>query len=428
MTSRVARRCRGAVMALALVVAAAAGAQGMFYREVVKDGRIYVFARAERFDAFEKSGGAEVGVAITRLGFGPSGETVVFDTEDAINLYNFKHDRPGEVFPAPKPAPKSAYPSGKITGLAFGDFYWFSDHHDPKFDGQQGFWLRRGYLGYDHAFSERMSARLRFEMNSNGLLAGGSLTPFLKDAYFTWRYRGDQYARLGIQPSLTFDSEEGFWGLRHIEKTPADLYGIDSSRDFAITLGGPVADTGLTYGAQLGNESSQNSETDEHKAVRLLGVFEPGSGLRIEGVFHHGPRPGDQDRTTAKGLVGFKKEAFRVGAQYLWQERQSGTAAPDTTIALWSAFGVWDFAPKKASVFARVDSVSPERGDADIGLPGAASIAFLALGDDSPFKGYIAGLELVRGSIRISPNVEVFDYEGDVETDVIPRLTFFWSW
>src|SRR5262245_1351234 len=94
-------------------------AQSMFYIEVPKDERIYVFADGARYDAFMKSG--DMGVAITRLGYGPNGETVVFDSENAVNMYNFKHDLPGEYFPKPAEAPKSPYPQGKFSGLMFGD-------------------------------------------------------------------------------------------------------------------------------------------------------------------------------------------------------------------------------------------------------------------------------------------------------------------
>lgn len=434
MTSRFSRRglaIAGSAL-LSLALSASALAQNMFYQEIEKNGRIYVFANGQRYEAFEKSGGTEIGVAITRLGFGPNGETVVFDSEDAINYYNFKHGKPGEVFAKPKAAPPpSPYPSGKVTGLAFGDFYYFSDHHDPKYSGQQGFWLRRAYLGYDHTFSGTASMRLRMEMNSNGALAGGNLVPFVKDAYFTWKYSGKQQARLGIQPSLTFDSEEGFWGLRHIEKTPADLYGIDSSRDFGLTFSGPLGENGLSYGAQFGNDSGNGSEADKYKVVRFLGLFEPKSGLRVEGTFNYGKRTNGQDRTTTKGLVGFKNKDFRVGAEYLWQKRKSGkTGTPDTKIDVWSGFGVWDFRPKKAGAFARFDSVKGTLGGVDVGLPGADGIAFLALSNKTPFKAYMAGLEFyVGGSIRISPNVEVVNYDDSkVSKDVIPRLTFFWSW
>jgi hypothetical protein len=434
MTTKAIRR--GLATAVALLVglglAASASAQGMFYREVAKSDRIYVFALGNRYDAFEKSGGAEIGVAITRPGSGPNGETLVFDSEDAINLYNYKHGLPGEYFPKPKEAPKKFEPSGKVNGLAFGDFYYFSQHHDEKYDGQQGFWLRRAYLGYDYAFSENMSARLRFEMNSNGALAGGNLVPFVKDAYITWKYSGSHQARLGIQPSLTFDSEEGFWGLRHIEKTPADLWGIDSSRDFGISLSGPLGEQGLNYGVQFGNESGNGSETDKNKVVRFLGLFQPKSGLRLEGTFNYGKRSNGQDRTTAKGLVGVKKKDFRLSAEYLWQKRKSGSDVADTKINIWSGMGVWDIKPKKASAFARFDSVKGKVDSMDTGLPGADGIGFLALSSKAPFKYYLVGFEFyLNNALRLSPNVEVASYDStpdNLKTDVIPRLTFYWTW
>ena len=214
----------------------------MFYREVAKDGRIYVFAIGKRFDGFEKSGGAEIGVAITRLGYGPNGETVVFDSEDAINLYNFKHDKPGEVFPKPKEAPSRRYPSGKISGLVFGDFYYFSDHHDPKFDGQQGFWIRRAYFGYEHTFSEnperpasaRDEQQRRARRRQPGALRQGR--------YVTGSTTASSRRASASRPPSRSTLRRAFWGLRHIEKTPADLYAIDSSRDFGLTLSGPIGD------------------------------------------------------------------------------------------------------------------------------------------------------------------------------------------
>ena len=86
--------------ALFLGVAAPAGAQGFYYKEIVKDGRIYVFNNAQNAERFEKSG--EMGVGITRPGVGPNGETVVGDNERAIQLYFFKH---GISEPVPEPAP-----------------------------------------------------------------------------------------------------------------------------------------------------------------------------------------------------------------------------------------------------------------------------------------------------------------------------------
>lgn len=70
-------------------MAGAAFAQGLYYKEIAKDGRIYVFNVAANADRFEKSG--EMGVGITKPGVGPKGETVVGDNERALQLYFFKH-------------------------------------------------------------------------------------------------------------------------------------------------------------------------------------------------------------------------------------------------------------------------------------------------------------------------------------------------
>jgi phosphate-selective porin OprO/OprP len=92
----------GALLSMLFAVPAL-HAQGSFYREVAKEGRIYVFNNQRAFMDWEKSG--EMGVAITLLGYGPAGETMVFDSEEAIHLYNFKHGRPGDPRPQPTPSP-----------------------------------------------------------------------------------------------------------------------------------------------------------------------------------------------------------------------------------------------------------------------------------------------------------------------------------
>ncbi len=80
--------------------ATSAAAQGFYYKEIVKDGRIYVFNVAQNAERFEKTG--EMGIGITRPGVGPNGETVVGDNERAIQLYFFKH---GISEPVPEPTP-----------------------------------------------------------------------------------------------------------------------------------------------------------------------------------------------------------------------------------------------------------------------------------------------------------------------------------
>lgn len=91
-------------LAVLLLAATAANAQvtGLYYKEVEKEGRIYVFNTPERFQQFEQSG--DMGISITLPGRGPNGETVVAENETAADLYFFKHNLPGYDRPTPKPA------------------------------------------------------------------------------------------------------------------------------------------------------------------------------------------------------------------------------------------------------------------------------------------------------------------------------------
>ncbi len=56
------------------------------YEEFRKDGRIYVFTSATRKADFEKSG--ELGKGIIKIGYGPQGETVIFDSDEAVGEFD----------------------------------------------------------------------------------------------------------------------------------------------------------------------------------------------------------------------------------------------------------------------------------------------------------------------------------------------------
>jgi hypothetical protein len=429
--------------ALALPWSSSAGAATFFYDEIVKDNTIYVFADHASFEQFEATG--EVGGDwITRESYGPRGETVVFDSDAAVGLYNYKHDLPGETFEVKE---EKKYPSGKFSGLMFGDFYDFETYYqdnapgtETPVDGQYGFWMRRIYFTYDVAFSDKITSRFRIEANSNGKFQGGNLDPYVKDAWIKWTYTGKQQVTLGIQPSLTFDWIEGFWGLRHIEKTPADLYKIDSSRDFGIKFSGPVFFDGLSYAFQFGNDSGNGSETDKYKVYRVEGRYDRKTGFGANVVYDNSNRDDDADRETWSGFAGYRTDTWRVGGNYITQDREAKRSSEDQrtqNIEIWSLFGVWEFLPDKASLFARYDDVSGDLGGETTGLPGAEGIDYWMLSSREPFQTYILGGEwYILPKVRLSPNVEWAKYDNDPDPILFPgrdeeriyRLTFFWSW
>jgi hypothetical protein len=428
--NRVGRAAGFTIIAAAIVAAGAAPAlaQGFYYKEIRKDDRIYVFNVAASAERFETSG--EMGVGITRPGAGPNGETVVGDNERALQLFFFKYGI-SEPVPDP-PAPPPPAPPYRFSGLVFGDYYYFSDQHDATWEGQQGFWLRRLYFTFDYTFTPRVTTRFRLEANSNGKLAGGSLTPYVKDAYLRWTFYGRQQVTIGIQPSLSFDYVESIWGLRHIEKTPLDLYRWDSSRDTGVTVAGPLYEANtLRYNVQFGNESGNNTETDKFKAIRASARYEANPGFTLEGMYAYFARDRDADRTTAQVFTAYRAKKARAGFQYSYQRRNaaSGTTAPVLELDIYSGFAVADLKPQKLSLFARIDRYNDP-------CPDCSGIDYLPIDTAAKFTMFLVGVEYyLIPSVRFSPNVEWVSY-GTPENggapapkdDVVWRATFYWVW
>ena len=332
----------------------------------------------------------------------------------------------------PPPASAAAEPPYKFSGLMFGDFYYFSQSHDPAWEDQQAFWFRRVYFTFDYTFTPRLTTRFRLEANSDGKLEGGALTPYVKDAYLRWTYYGRQQLTLGIEPSLSFDVVESVWGLRHVEKTPLDLYRWDSSRDTGLTLGGPLNGAGtLTYGIQFGTEPSDYVEIDRDRAFRAAARYQRPQGLTVEGMFSRLGRDRVASRTTAQVFAAHRAKTARAGFLYSRQERQAveGSTAPDLSLDIYSAFGVVDVRPRKLSAFARVDRY-------DDPCPDCSGIDYLPIDTSAKFTMFLAGAEyFLIPSVRFSPNVEWVTYGSPDKAgavapadDVVWRATFYWTW
>jgi hypothetical protein len=221
------------------------------------------------------------------------------------------------------------------------------------------------------------------------------------------------------------------WGLRHIEKTPLDLYRMDSSRDTGLTLAGPLnAAQTVKYALQFGNESGNNSETDRFKGYRAAARFEKNPGISVEGMVGFFNRNGDADRTTAQIFLGFRQPQWRAGLQYSFQKRKiANGAGPDINLDVISAFAVFDVRRQKWTLFARVDRYNDACSD-------CSGIDYLPIDTKEPFTLTIAGLEYyVIPALRFSPNVEYVAYGNPpagvakpVRNTAAVRMTFYWVW
>ena len=142
--------------ALSVLISSAAWAQGMYYKEIVKDGRIYVFNIAANAERFEKTG--EMGIGITKPGVGPNGETVIGDNERALQLYFFKHGISEPVPEPPPPVQTIVWRDGKTRITTDNAYLEISNRVQVRFTEE--------FPDEQHAAARHAAKRATFEVRS----------------------------------------------------------------------------------------------------------------------------------------------------------------------------------------------------------------------------------------------------------------------
>jgi hypothetical protein len=335
-----------------------------------------------------------------------------------------------QTSPPPPPAPKAeeAAPAFKLSGLVFGDYYYVAESHRDELVGQNGFWIRRLYFTYDHTLSKAFSVRVRLEVNGKGdFRSSGANTPYLKDAWLKWTF-GAHALTAGLAPTANIDFVDGFQGYRQIEKNPFDLYRWDSSRDTGVLLQGGLGKERRTrYSFQFGNGSGTGSETDASKSVRGELSHRGASGLVLEAYADWQDRPDERDFSTLAALLGWQERGWRASLQYGHQQRREArSTGEDLSLDFLSAFAAVTVSPR-VTLVGRVDrNFDP--------IPTGETIDYMPFSDQAAnVFGYAAVDVTLAKAVHLVPNVEVTVYDEAEDaatpgTDVVPRLTLFFSW
>ena len=331
--------------------------------------------------------------------------------------------------PAPPPrAEETAPPAFKISGLVYGDYYYVARSHRDDLEGENGFWIRRLYFTYDHTLSKSLSLRVRLEANSKGdFESTGVHTPYVKDLWLKWAF-GAHALTFGMAPTPNIDLVDTFQGYRSIEKNPLDLYRWDGSRDLGLVLqGGLGGERRTTYAFQFGNGSGTGSEVDQSKAVRGQLAHRFAAGLVLEAYADWQDRPDGRDVSTLEAFAGWQEKTWRASLQYGHQERcEAGPGGADLSLDFLSAFAAVQVTPRVA-VVGRVDrSFDP--------IPNGETTDYMPFSEQAKALFGYAGVDVTLAkSVHLIPNVEWTVYGEAADgttpgTDVVPRLTLFFSW
>jgi phosphate-selective porin len=267
-------------MALA-AMSAPALAQDTFYRETTVDGRIYVWTSESALKAYEASKELAVGT-VTRPGYGPNGETVVFEGPKAIEEYNKKHSK-SDAAPTEAKVQDVKLPFDvkyRMPGLRFSF---------PKFELN---WVNRMQLRYtyddqdqDIPQNNKGSFRVRrfktkldgwiyspnltyeFQMNWVGLTIQDNNTPILEDAVLQYDFTGGKKA-FRIK-ALQFKAP---FGRQELTSSGNQQF-VD--RSIASVLFAPARQVGVELNGQFGNAQVPDMLTYAGGVFNGNGILHP---------------------------------------------------------------------------------------------------------------------------------------------------------
>ena len=313
--------------------------------------------------------------------------------------------------------PAADPPATRVSALALGDYYWVVENHNPTIEDRNGFWLRRIFLTVDQTLSESLTARLRFEANGPGDFTSSTiLEPYLKDAWLKWRQSEALTLIVGMAPNPVFQSVEDFWGYRSLEKTPLDLQRFVNTRDVGVGIAGRVK-SGLRYHVAVGNGANIGGETDSGKQLSVLVGTDRGPFLfEVSGEVNDRAA---ENRSTIQAMAGWRREGRRAGVLFAHQTRDVASG-DDVDLDVASAFLVYPIRPRAIAI-ARVDRMFDPN-------PEGALIPYLPFDPTSASTLVIAGVDFkLHANFGVIPNLELVSYDEDVNSDLLARISFYYS-
>jgi phosphate-selective porin OprO/OprP len=370
-----------ALLAIALAAAAwgPAAAQGFYYKEIVKEGRIYVFNNAREAELFEQVG--EMGRALTRPGAGPNGETVIGDSERALQLFFFKHGI-AEAVPEPRqPTMRVEWRDGKTRVTTDNAYLEMSNRVQVRYtqeypddavqlagtsspgDSRGSFRIRRAKFKLEGWFWKPNSLTYELQLNWPANAAGASNPgAYLEDANIAWDPQGKGKFRVLLgqfkppfgRQELTSSGNQTFVDRSIVSNEYA------RGRDTGAAVQGVLFGNRLEYRAGVFNGNGLTRTANDNASFQVNGrlMWQPNGSQNLvqrawvsgalysEGDFEstttpiyavavnverndfHGTTTGNDLKSTIVGVDGvFKYKGFFGTGEYYWRERDPETGS-----------------------------------------------------------------------------------------------------
>lgn len=238
-------------------------------------------------------------------------------------------------------------PSGKPVLRVFSNF------HTTLSGGESSnaFELKRVYLGYEHKFSENLSAKAVLDVGDPGV-GKLQMTAYVKNAYL--KYSKDKLSvYFGMISTTQFKVQEHAWGYRYLAKSFQDEYKYNASADLGVSAAYKISDFLSADVIVQNGEGYKKLESDSALRAGLGVTFTPVDGLTARLYYDYSNKVNAQQSLTT--FIGYQADRFNIGAE--WIQMLNYEFDANNTLNGLSFFTTVN-TTKRTKVFARYDNLS----------------------------------------------------------------------
>ena len=236
----------------------------------------------------------------------------------------------------------------------------FTDAHSGlgKDNGDKGFNLNRGYLGYEYKLNDELTMKAVIDVGRSRQVDDYERIAYAKNAFVTWEH--DRITLSGGLISTTqFKTQESFWGKRYVEKSFQDAYDFGSSADLGVSFAYRFADWISADVIMANGEGYKNIQVGDGFQYGAGVTLKPLNGLtlRFYGSYNEEGTDGGTGIGNFATFLGYSCKAFNIGAEYNYQANASHVEGQDqngysvySTVRLGkniNVFGRWDYLTSK---------------------------------------------------------------------------------
>lgn len=269
----------------------------------------------------------------------------------------------------------------KIWGQIFGDYY-YKTHSDSlkrgygqpyysKSDNDNGFEMRRVYLGLTYTLHPKFQSELLLSMHTPS--EGKPISFFIKYANVKWKnvWKGSDLV-LGLSATPIDVYSTTFWRYRSIDKLLINSQG-SISYDFGLKLQGhfdPAKNYGYTF--MVGNGNGAIKESDRYKKFYAEAyAYFLDKKLMVELYSDFEKRPIENNMILSENMnkifIGYKKSDYTVGFEAFYhynnnnliQVKQGQTDTTSQSDLGFSVFTTGPILKNKLHYFAKVKWLQP---------------------------------------------------------------------